>query len=326
MQDHYPEASFSKAPVFICGEGRSGTKLLRDCLAQHPNLHNFRCESYFFVDSIFQKLRFIDSIKDTETLTKAVIASLISKNKSSAERRIKSQNFDKEHEEAWLYIKNIIKGKQLNRFELFDICASYLTKKANKARWIEKTPFHIYYIDKIQSFYPDAKFIINYRDPRAVVASWLKKDSNKTVLGVINTWNKVASRIDEIKRKQNPNIYFMKYENLIINPEKTIREICNFLDEDFYPELLNVSVVNSFYDEQGKSGFNLDAINRWQKMLSPSQILIVDKLSSKNRELLGYPDYKQKQSLIIYFIRLIWELLLLPTKKIIKFFKWIRIN
>lgn len=317
----------SKAPIFICGEGRSGTKLLRDCLAKHSSLHTFRCESYFFVNSTFQKMRFIDEIKDTDLLIKAVLAALLSKNKPSAERIIKSRNFEPEYDEYLLEIKKLItEGMEINKFTFLDICANYLTHKVSKARWIEKTPYHIYYIEKIKSFYPDAKFIVNYRDPRAVVASWLKKDSNKTLLGVTDTWNKVANEIQSIKDKGLTNVYFMKYEALISDPEKILKEICSFLDIDYNPSLLDVSVVNSFYQEQGTVGFSKEAVNRWKSILSANQIELIDMLSSKNRLSLDYPDSKEKPSYLRLLITLLMEIFVLPIKKLTKLFKWVKVN
>lgn len=317
----------SKAPIFICGEGRSGTKLLRDCLAKHSLLHTFRCESYFFVDSTFQKMRFIDEIKDTDLLIKAVLAALLSKNKPSAERVIKNRNFEPEYDEYLVDIKKLITDDMdINKFTLLDLCANYLTQKASKSRWIEKTPYHIYYIERIKQFYPDAKFIINYRDPRAVVASWLKKDSNKTLLGVTQTWNRVANEIQYIKERNLANVYFMKYEALISDPEKILREICEFLEIEYDPCLMDVSVVNSFYQEQGTAGFSKDAVNRWKKILNPNQIALVELLSEKNRLSLDYPDSGEKPCYNKLFPSLLKEILVLPIKKLTKLFKWVKVN
>ena len=317
----------SKSPIFICGEGRSGTKLLRDCLAKHPSLHTFRCESYFFVDSTFQKMRFIDEIDEIDLLIKAVLAGLLSKNKPSAERMIKTRKFDPEYDEYLADIKNLLNGQvEVDKFTLLDICANYLAEKNSKQRWIEKTPYHIYYIEKIKKFYPEAKFIINFRDPRAVVASWLKKDTNKTLLGVTSTWNKVADKIALIKESKLSNVYFMKYEDLISEPEKILKEICNFLEIEFNPCLLDVSVVNSFYQDQGKSGFLKDAIDRWKAVLSDEQAALIDLLSSKNRQKLGYSDSIQVSNKLRLSLAFFGEVLLLPVKKLTKLIKWVKVS
>jgi len=317
----------TRSPVFICGEGRSGTKLLRDCLSKHSSLCSFRCESYFFVDSLFQKMRFIDDIKDSDVLIKAVITSLMAKNKPSAEKIIRARSFDPLCEKYLPEIKKLLDPKfSLNKYYLLDLCASYLAELNNKPRWIEKTPYHIYYIEKILEFYPNARFIVNYRDPRAVVASWLKKDANKTVLGVTSSWNKVANEILLLQQKNIPNVYFMKYENLIGNPEKTLKEICSFIEEEYEEDILDVTVVNSFYQDQGKSGFLKEAISRWKNNLSAIQIKVIERLTERNRVLLGYPDSEIECSQVDYIVGFFKELTLLPFKKLTKLFKWVRVN
>jgi hypothetical protein len=317
----------TESPVFICGEGRSGTKLLRDCLSKHSKFCSFRCETYFFVDSLFQRMRFIDEIKDADILIKAVITALISKNKPSAEKIIRSQNFDPICDKYLSEIKAIVDPKfAFDKYYLFDICANFLAKSFGKPRWIEKTPYHIYFLERILEFYPNAKFIVNYRDPRAVVASWLKKDSNKTVLGVIASWNKVAKQISALQQKNIPNIYFMKYENLISNPELVLKEICEFLGEEYEPEIMDVTVVNSFYQDQGKTGFLKEAISRWKSNLTVPQINIIEKLTREHRGLLGYEDSGLKCNQLDYFIGLLQEIFVFPSKKLTKLFKWVRVK
>jgi hypothetical protein len=317
----------ARSPIFICGEGRSGTKLLRDCLSKHSSLCSFRCESYFFVDSLFQKMRFIDDIKDSDTLIKAVLTSLMAKNKPSAEKIIRLRNFDPLCEKYLPEIKKLLDPKfSLNKYYLLDLCANFLVELNAKKRWIEKTPYHIYYIKRILEFYPNARFIVNYRDPRAVVASWLKKDNNKTVLGVTSSWNKVANEILFLQQENIPNIYFMKYEDLISNPEETLKEICSFIGEEYEEAILDVTVVNSFYQDQGKSGFVKEAINRWKNNLTAIQIKVIERLTKPNRALLGYQDSEIECSQVDYIVGFFKELFLLPLKKLTKLFKWVRVN
>lgn len=86
-------------PIFICGEGRSGTKLLRDTLARHSKIHFFKCETYIFVKSKIHRIKNLSLAEksgDIDYLLNSVLACLLSKNKNIAAAKIKNKDFDGE--------------------------------------------------------------------------------------------------------------------------------------------------------------------------------------------------------------------------------------
>lgn len=316
-------AKLSQKPIFICGEGRSGTKLLKDILSKHEDLITFSSESYLFVDSPLHKLKHFDDYDgDNLSMLKAIFSSLMSKNRNKAEETLSSGDFDPEHVQLAEELSAGLKAKE-DRFTLIDLACKKLAEKQGATRWIEKTPFHIYYTDKILEEFPDAKIIVNYRDPRAVVASWFKKDENKTLLGVVEAWNRVTNRIEDLHNLPEDlqkHFYFMKYENLILEPEKEIRAICDFVEIDFDDELLNVEVVNQ-KEDKGRKGFLKEAVNRWQKMLDSNQIKAIELTTMKNRKMLGYEDMPDLPWSLDFPVSFLFELIFYPLKKISKLFK-----
>lgn len=151
----------------------------------------------------------------------------------------------------------------------------------------DKNPGHLYHVPTLMEWFPQAKVIHTFRDPRAILASeWAKRVSSKptsslsallnpfhsllVVLHVTVTWL-YAVRLHYRYQKQYPqNYYLSKYEDIVTDPDKSIRQLCDFLEVQFHPEMLKPRKVDSSYlhDEKG-SGFDQRAITRWQQHLKP---------------------------------------------------------
>lgn len=107
--------------------------------------------------------------------------------------------------------------------------------RQKKARWVEKTPQHIHHIRHILQKWPQAKIIYIIRDPKDTVASLFSRYNDLEVS--ITRW--VHDNNAGIRHREHPNIHVIKYEDLIVDQEKYLTELFNFLDEDFNPQVLN---------------------------------------------------------------------------------------
>ncbi|MEQ9033649.1 sulfotransferase [Gracilimonas sp.] len=102
------------------------------------------------------------------------------------------------------------------------------TVAEGKIRWIEKTPGHILYIDKLFQLKPNAKVIIIIRDGRDVACS-IKERSNFE--RGVESWiqaNKSANRY-----QGHSQCLFVKYEDIIVDFKKTISSILDFMGESY---------------------------------------------------------------------------------------------
>ncbi|NQZ67397.1 MAG: sulfotransferase [Lentisphaeria bacterium] len=131
--------------------------------------------------------------------------------------------------------ETFIGKKTKSRFNELVTNFEFLTIKARKRRWIEKTPGNIRYLSPIFERLPDAKVIIIIRDGRDVAASIQKRTGN--LENGIKRWCN-----DNLAGKEywdNPNVYRIKYEDIISDFEKTITDLLSFLDEKYYDDLKN---------------------------------------------------------------------------------------
>lgn len=105
----------------------------------------------------------------------------------------------------------------------------------DKKRWCEKTPANVRYFDKILSYFNNnVKLIHIIRDGRDVMLSQHPKNPDKYWVSPKRWVNDVKAGL---KFKDHPNVFTMKYENLILNYSEVVKEICDFIGEDFTGEL-----------------------------------------------------------------------------------------
>ena len=173
---------------------------------------------------------------------------------------------------------------------------------------IEKTPNHLYVLDKIKKEYPDTKFILNIRDPRDIVSSLYSR---------FEDWNKSIDRLKkdfEYIKKFYSFGYLVKYEDIVNNFEDTFIDICKYINMDFDQNMLeyykyapNWYGVENPKDSDGKDKVYknnisnheirrswqvkqplFDGTGRWKKELSSSQIDDVVKNVGEVANFFGY--------------------------------------
>ena len=82
----------------------------------------------------------------------------------------------------------------------------------------------------------------------------------------------------------------IRYEDMVSNPELEIKQICDFLDIDFVPEMLEPKRFGSSYDKHGKisRGIVKGSLDRWRTSISPSAAKIIDVVHNRAIRTFGY--------------------------------------
>lgn len=110
------------------------------------------------------------------------------------------------------------------------------TGTEDKIRWLEKTPPHIFQIHRFLAFRPHCRFIIMLRDGRDVVCSLKFRKGYEGITDRLDRW--VYDNMAALPYWNHPQVQFVKYEDLVQDSEGTLLKICNFLGEDYRPEML----------------------------------------------------------------------------------------
>jgi hypothetical protein len=199
--------------IFLVGAPRSGTTILQSLLAAHPEVISFP-ESKFFHYLLYDKF--------AENLPSRMEAFF----KDEIKRPELLQGFDDSQTVAakvsWFV--GILDG---------------LAAEQNKTIWLEKTPEHIYFIEDIERFLPDAKFIHILRNSMDCIASMYEatRDFNELWGGgwdldrCIDRWKYAV--LTSYKYLNKSNHILVKYEDLVDNKKLVLEDICNFLEIEY---------------------------------------------------------------------------------------------
>jgi hypothetical protein len=271
--------------IFIVGSYRSGTTLVLNILNSSKDVA-ICGETFFFghlISSGFRQTFANVGDISTDAGARKVVDYIYNIRVVSFWHWIQ-ENVDREE-----FLRGLLESDRTDR-ALFDLAmAFYADGKPIRG---EKTPAHIHYVPTLLEWFPGAKIIHTFRDPRAIFVSEYKKKSKQKnaprrfyilrrselalkmylSLHVLITWLRVVQLHHRYQRLYPNNYYFVKYEELIRDPKTQLQELCNFLEIDFTDVMLQQTVVNSsFVARQDQvQGFDATAIERWRKYIPPA--------------------------------------------------------
>ncbi len=155
------------------------------------------------------------------------------------------------------------------------------------------------FIPAMARAFPEMKFVILVRDPRAVAASKNITQEKYPWLFLALQWRKLAALAWYYTRHESltEKVLVIKFEDLISSPEEIAKKICTHIGVSFNPEMLNPERYvdgfgkpwrqNTSYGN-GLKGFDQKAISRWQKVLSNNEKLLIELVCGPEMFLHGY--------------------------------------
>jgi hypothetical protein len=237
-------------PIFIIGVHRSGTTWLANVLCRHSNIAGIQNEKHFgiyesvFFNCVMANFRDLrnnnDFIQFVESFTVSDYFILSGLN------------------------KNIFYEERPNDYyKFFRLMMDRFAEKEKVEFWLEKTPAHTLYLEKIYEHYPDAKFISIKRNIIDTIKSTIKMQFDEPkeralrrtiiILLLVYRYQKYYKYVEHFS-KNSQAIMCINYEELKESKNQVITEICKFLHIEFEPHLLeddykpNTSFRN--YDER----------------------------------------------------------------------------
>jgi len=207
---------------------------------------------------------------------------------------------------SWEIDREKLKNKILNHGDfpfkfkdVFSIILDEYFRDSKASVYIYKSPY-LFYISRIRERFPEARFLFIIRDPRAIYSSQKK---------TFDTDNRVPMASDPIKsliqfklayqifRKYEHQEWFysLRYEDLILNPDKEVQKVLSFFDvksalsddcNDVYS--MKLSEKQKLIHQNVQSGPITDRINAWLQELDKSEISVIQNYAGREIEALGY--------------------------------------
>lgn len=171
-----------------------------------------------------------------------------------------------------------------------------------------KFPVDVGHIPELLEWFPDCKIMHITRDPRAMAMSKTNDPSGTAIkvlrhprlawiIRKLSVWFVIAQywRTARVHRRfRNLGNYKMfRYEDLLAEPEKTLRNLCKFIDVEFNGDLLHPEKgihqhQPSSLTGQQRKAFDPSAAVRWQRMISPIDKWLITTLTKRNMKTLEY--------------------------------------
>lgn len=188
-------------------------------------------------------------------------------------------------------LKREIENDVVNYKSIFFKIIYEHTKRRGKHVGGAKFPVEISYTYKLLKWFPNSKIIHIIRDPRAIYASMVYNDFKnfkglKKLFKPIIRIYRMLFLIDQYKKaykvhkdlKNNKYYFLSKFEDIVINPEKNIKELCEYLNVEYKEDMLYPPMVNSSFNQnKNKIGLNNDAVYRWKKKVNTLEKIIIEK-------------------------------------------------
>lgn len=226
------------SPIFIVGCDRSGTTLLRLMLTQHPQLH------------VLHETGFLDTLRSnqdcygdfTQPRQRWFFIRDLQTNEATSETYSFSA-FDLTIQEAETALVQVAPTDYAGAARALFAAAAM---KKNVLRWGDKTPRYLLDLSWLAQAFPQAQFVHIIRDGRDVASSIHRAGWKPNIQAASQYWRTRVIRGRKAGSKLSPSCYCeTQYEELVRNPESTLRSLCDWLDLPFDQKMLN------FHEESG---------------------------------------------------------------------------
>jgi hypothetical protein len=212
---------------FIVGVGRSGTTLLRMMLDAHPILA-IPPETYFVPR--------LAGVAERRRVTPELLADT-----AVNDPRHRWEEFGISREE---YVERLRAIPELNPSDAARAFFRLYAQKAGKPRWGDKTPGYITRMRRISRMLPESRFIHVIRDGRDVALSWKRRLARRgieelaPIEWLAERWRR---QIRKARKDSGALPYYMevRYEQLVLDSESTLRGVTKFIELPWDPVMLD---------------------------------------------------------------------------------------
>jgi len=301
-------SSEDDAPFFIVGSGRSGSTLLRMMLCTHSKV-TIPPETYFIAPLIEQLP--INQILDEKQVSLVVDI-------MTSHYRWPDMGMSRD------YLITKLSGLQTPFLrDVLKIIYDYHLGIEKKVIWGDKTPVYIAIVPRLIELFPTAKIIHLVRDGRDVTKSfqatgwygpWLHKNTREWQRA-IQHYRRYTLEYPDI------DIHEVKYEDLVLETEQTVKGVCDFLNIDYEHGMLNwrgtmkgkIPAREAYIHKKIARQPEKSDVFRWKSEMSKRELLVVESFIYNDLKYAGYSlFYSSRPWVIVFYICKTYCVAILP--------------
>lgn len=170
----------------------------------------------------------------------------------------------------------------------------------------EKSPQHQRFVPEILQTFPEAKFVLIYRDGRDVALSMTNMPAMPNNLYVnFAVWLHFYHIQRRLLQQEPQRIFRVRYEDLVKHPEGNLRRILEFLDLEYEPSVAEgsgnregVPDYELSYKGRALQPISTDRIGKWKETLSKDQIVRLERWGGWALQELQYDCIKDARAFL----------------------------
>jgi hypothetical protein len=307
-------------PIFICGIARSGTTLLAGLLDAHPALAVLPNETYCYRE-LFLKRRLtrlalntaefleLDRVSGVLASRPVAVLSFVGQGGCMKGLRDWSAAFANESGVPESVVAAAARARVSRRdpwptfLRLYE--CSVNEALGQKKFWVEKTPMNERFVSVSERLFRGrARYLHVVRDPRAILASWLKgqrlnrivRRREVEVVDVCFAWARSVHQAVKNAGRCEGRYSVVRYEDLVEDTAAVTTNLATFLGIEPCGSLLRPTrlgrptISNSSYEDlRGReAGVVATQVDRFAEELSPSEIVTIEGGLGAQMQALGY--------------------------------------
>jgi hypothetical protein len=278
--------------IFIVGLPRTGSKLLENILRNSSQINyesagETHYVGHFITSGIKSDIKKIGDMSEDVNIHELLDYLYTGTPNKGFWRHLKRDHSDQINVDRKKFLQELLASDRTEK-GIYEVILRIHTTVTDKTILGDKTGANLYHIATLVEWFPQAKIIHLLRDPRAILASEWKRRmkiypvgfylpvklgkplySLGIVLHITIIWL-YAIRLHRQYEKRYPQNYrLIRFEDLVSEPEKSVRELCEFLDIEFDPKMLMPQQVGSSFARERIVGFDKQTLTRWQNHLKP---------------------------------------------------------
>jgi Sulfotransferase family len=168
-------------------------------------------------------------------------------------------------------------------------------EKHGKERWGDKTPFHTWHVDDMARVFPDAAFIAIVRHPGGCVGSNMSR-WGQTIRHATDHYRRYNMEIARVAAAHGDRFAVVRYEDLVLRPEPVLRELLEWLGEDWSPSVLEHHAVQGSRGGKRKvegrsmvdDPIDVSRISKWATRMDERQRAVLRRRLGRLGQLYGY--------------------------------------